>query len=53
MYAEMREGDRVLCAPPKGRGATLTIRYLLPRDPSRNRLRPEDRVLTMPDRADE
>jgi hypothetical protein len=24
-------GDEVLAAPPKGKGATLTIRYVLPR----------------------
>ncbi|WP_421580101.1 hypothetical protein [Shinella sp. M31] len=31
MYAEMREGDRVVSAPPKGLGASLTIEYRLPR----------------------
>ncbi len=25
-------GDRVVCAPPKGNGASLTVRYILPRD---------------------
>src|ERR1700728_1181646 len=27
----MNEGDRILSAPPKGNGASLTIRYTLPR----------------------
>ena len=31
MRSEMRPGDVVLCEPPKGRGASLTIRYELPR----------------------
>ena len=32
MYAEMVDGvDEVLAAPPKGRGASLAIEYLLPR----------------------
>lgn len=31
MLAAMHNGDTVLAAPPKGRGSTLTIRYLLPR----------------------
>ena len=31
MYAEMKDGDEVLDAPPKGKGASLTIRYQLPR----------------------
>lgn len=31
MLAAMRNGDTVLASPPKGRGATLMIRYLLPR----------------------
>ena len=31
MYAEMTERDELLSAPPKGKGATLTIRYQLPR----------------------
>ena len=31
MYQEMRAGDRILSAPAKGKGASLTIRYLLPR----------------------
>ena len=32
MYEEMGDGDRVVSAPPKGKGATLTIRYRLPRN---------------------
>lgn len=31
MRQAMRPGDTVLAAPPKGRGASLTIRYRLPR----------------------
>ena len=31
MIAAMKIGDEVLTQPPKGRGATLTIRYKLPR----------------------
>jgi hypothetical protein len=31
MYGEQRAGDRVLSAPPKKFGATLTIEYRLPR----------------------
>ncbi len=31
MYQEMRAGDQILNAPAKGKGASLTIRYLLPR----------------------
>lgn len=31
MRAFMRAGDRVLAEPPKGKGASLTIRYTLPR----------------------
>lgn len=31
MRGEMKHGDEVLAAPPKGKGATLRIRYLLPR----------------------
>jgi hypothetical protein len=31
MYAEMDARDEILAAPPKGKGATLTIRYHLPR----------------------
>ena len=32
MEREVRPGDRVVSAPPKGKGATLTIRYRLPRE---------------------
>jgi hypothetical protein len=31
MYAERRAADEIISAPPKGKGATLTIRYKLPR----------------------
>ncbi len=31
MYADMNAGDEVLDAPPKCKGASLTIRYRLPR----------------------
>ena len=31
MTKAMQSGDTILAKPPKGRGATLTIRYLLPR----------------------
>lgn len=31
MYAAKRPDDVVLTAPPKGKGASLTIRYTLPR----------------------
>ena len=31
MRRNMRSGDQVLQAPPKGQGATLIIRYKLPR----------------------
>ena len=31
MRGEMTAGDTVVAEPPKGEGATLTIRYLLPR----------------------
>ena len=31
MYGEQKDGDRVLSSPPKGYGASLTIRYKLPR----------------------
>lgn len=33
MQGERRPGDEVLYAPPKGKGASLTIRYRLPRHP--------------------
>jgi hypothetical protein len=31
MESEMRAGDVIVAAPPKGKGASLTIRYALPR----------------------
>ena len=31
MYAEQSEGDSILSRPANGKGASLTIRYLLPR----------------------
>ncbi len=31
MYAEQKTSDKILTSPPKGRGASLTIRYRLPR----------------------
>lgn len=31
MRKQMRDGDTIVKQPPKGRGATLTIRYRLPR----------------------
>lgn len=31
MHSEMNAGDEVIAQPPKGRGASLTIRYRLPR----------------------
>ncbi len=31
MYALMKPSDVVLKAPPKGKGASVTIRYQLPR----------------------
>lgn len=31
MHEETRVGDEVLSSPPSGRGASLTIRYKLPR----------------------
>ena len=31
MYQEQRAGDKILSSPPKGLGASLTIRYRLPR----------------------
>jgi len=34
MRKAMQSGDRILASPPKGRGATLTIRYVLPRSSS-------------------
>src|SRR6266480_6202950 len=32
MYSERRNGNEIIFAPPKGKGASLTIRYSLPRD---------------------
>jgi 5-methylcytosine-specific restriction protein A len=31
MYREKRAGDEIISQPPKGKGASLTIRYKLPR----------------------
>lgn len=31
MRGELQEGDTIISEPPKGEGATLTIRYRLPR----------------------
>jgi 5-methylcytosine-specific restriction protein A len=31
MYAEQKAGDRIVSAPPKGKGASLVIAYALPR----------------------
>jgi 5-methylcytosine-specific restriction protein A len=31
MTRAMRPGDRIIAQPPSGKGATLTIRYRLPR----------------------
>ena len=31
MYDEQRAGDQVLSKPPSGKGASVTIRYRLPR----------------------
>ena len=31
MYNEQKSGDEVIARPPKGKGASLTIRYMLPR----------------------
>ncbi len=31
MYDLMRTGDEIVSAPPKGKGASLTIKYKLPR----------------------
>lgn len=31
MYAEQRSGDAIVTAPARGKGASLTIRYGLPR----------------------
>jgi 5-methylcytosine-specific restriction protein A len=31
MHEEQRAGDEIVTAPPSGRGASLTIRYRIPR----------------------
>lgn len=31
MRSELHMGDVIVCEPPKGQGASLTIRYVLPR----------------------
>lgn len=31
MRSEMQPGDKILSAPPKGNGASLVVRYILPR----------------------
>ena len=31
MHGEVQPGDRVITEPPQGKGASLTIRYKLPR----------------------
>jgi hypothetical protein len=31
LTSEMRSGDRIVQSPPKGYGASLTVRYTLPR----------------------
>lgn len=31
MHSEMQYGDSILATPPKGQGASLTIRYVLPK----------------------
>ena len=31
MESEKQQGDDIVSAPPKGRGASLTVRYKLPR----------------------
>ncbi len=33
MYQEKKHGDEIPESPPKGKGASLTIRYQLPRQP--------------------
>ena len=32
MYSEQGVGDEIIAQPPKGRGASLTIRYKVPRE---------------------
>ncbi len=36
MYQNMKEKDELVSKPPKGKGASLTIRYTLPRDNKKN-----------------
>jgi len=36
MYDEMKADDKILAAPPKGKGASVTIQYRLPRADSSN-----------------
>lgn len=31
LYDEQRTGDTIIARPPKGKGASLTVRYKLPR----------------------
>lgn len=31
MYGERKARDKIIAQPPKGKGASLTIRYMLPR----------------------
>jgi hypothetical protein len=31
LYFEQRRGDEIVCSPKEGKGASLTIRYKLPR----------------------
>jgi 5-methylcytosine-specific restriction protein A len=38
MYAEKKAGDVIISRPPEGKGATLTIRYKLPRSANALRL---------------
>lgn len=46
MYSEMKAGDEVLQAPPKGKGATVRIRYQLPRGKANTRPEPKTRSTT-------
>lgn len=46
MRGEMKYGDEILRAPPKGNGATLTIRYRLPRKSKRSLMLEDRRVRT-------
>ena len=40
MKAEMRHGDKIVAQPPKGKGASLVIRYVLPRSQQKLPLKP-------------